>query len=239
MLAERARDLRHSADEELRRRADRETEVEILSGPDGQRDERCTSLKRVSRGGEEELRVHACPAGCARGASTARHSSRDSPGDRLRRRGLSRLALIHPCPPEAQTSPKEHLDAPRVIILGVIGAPEIYDAAKGKPVGAATIGWVAASLIMAGLLGVLRALTVRMWRTPRNSALTRGTLLTAGLWIVPVAVRFALQVGIAHDRRVRSLQPAVLRGITLGAQREVLRVRAAGIAHRPQAAQLT
>ena len=126
-----------------------------------------------------------------------------------------------------------------MIILGVIGALEIYDAAKGKPVGAATIGWVAASQIMAGPLGVLRAVTVRMWRTTRNSALTRGPLLTAGLWIVPVAVRFALRVSIAHDRRVRSLQPAVLRGITLGAQREVLRVRAAGIAHRPQAAQLT
>ncbi|MBV9047436.1 MAG: hypothetical protein JOY58_04155 [Solirubrobacterales bacterium] len=58
LLAERVHDLRHVGYEELRRRADSESEVEDVSGPNGERYKRRTSVKRMSRGGEEELRVH-------------------------------------------------------------------------------------------------------------------------------------------------------------------------------------
>ena len=66
LLAERVHDLRHVGYAELRRRADGDTEVEGVSGPDGKRYERRTSVKRASRGGEEELRIHVSVVGGGR-----------------------------------------------------------------------------------------------------------------------------------------------------------------------------
>jgi hypothetical protein len=58
LVAERVHDLRQAGYEELRRRANAGVEVEQVSGPEGERYERRTSVKRGSRGGEEELRLH-------------------------------------------------------------------------------------------------------------------------------------------------------------------------------------
>ncbi|MBV9335391.1 MAG: hypothetical protein JO262_00975 [Solirubrobacterales bacterium] len=58
LLTERLHDLRHAGYEELLRRADSDTEVEDVTGLDGKRYQRRTSVKRVSRGSAEELRVH-------------------------------------------------------------------------------------------------------------------------------------------------------------------------------------
>ncbi|MBV9681765.1 MAG: hypothetical protein JO286_14880 [Solirubrobacterales bacterium] len=66
LVAERVHDLRHVGYEELRRRADTETEVEDVSGLEGKRYKRRTSVKRMSREGAEELRVHVSVVGLGR-----------------------------------------------------------------------------------------------------------------------------------------------------------------------------
>ena len=58
LVAERLHELRHVGYDELRRRAAAGTEVEGVTSPDGKRYERRTSVRRMSRDGEEELRIH-------------------------------------------------------------------------------------------------------------------------------------------------------------------------------------
>jgi hypothetical protein len=66
LVAERVHQLRHLGYDELRRRSGAATEVEDVSGPDGKRYERRTSVKRISRGGGEELQVHVSVVGGGR-----------------------------------------------------------------------------------------------------------------------------------------------------------------------------
>ena len=134
---------------------------------------------------------------------------------------------------QLKTRPLRESSATRLtVILGVIGVVEIYNAAKGHPLGAWTVPWLAGSVIIGGALGAARAVTVRIWRTEDGTALVKGTAVTAVLWIVSVAAHFALQVGINHSTRIAGFGSASLLlylAITLGAQRAVLRRRAASI----------
>ncbi|MBV9195256.1 MAG: hypothetical protein JO168_14015 [Solirubrobacterales bacterium] len=66
LVAERVHDVRHVGYDELRRRAAAGTEVEEVSGPDGKRYQRRTSVKRMSRGADEELRIHISVVGGGR-----------------------------------------------------------------------------------------------------------------------------------------------------------------------------
>ena len=66
LVAERVHELRHVGYDQLRGRVGAGTEAEEVSGPDGQRYERRTSVKRMSRDGEEELRIHVAVVGGGR-----------------------------------------------------------------------------------------------------------------------------------------------------------------------------
>lgn len=66
LIAERVHELRHAGYEELRRRAATDVEVEDVSGLDGTPYKRRTAVKRMSRDGAEELRVHASVVGRGR-----------------------------------------------------------------------------------------------------------------------------------------------------------------------------
>jgi hypothetical protein len=76
------------------------------------------------------------------------------------------------------------------IIFGVIGAVQFADFLKGHPgnpggITAAVVG----SLVLAGVFGVARAITVRVWRQG-GLLMRKGTWITAILWIVAVAAHY-------------------------------------------------
>ena len=76
------------------------------------------------------------------------------------------------------------------IILAVIGAVQFADFLKGHPGNPAGITTaVVGSLVLAGVFGVARAITVRVWRQD-GQLMRKGTWITAVLWIVAVAAHY-------------------------------------------------
>ena len=77
------------------------------------------------------------------------------------------------------------------VILAVLGLVQFVDFLKsvhGPHDDDRIIAAVVGSLLLAGLLGAVRALTVRVWRQDDAQLMRRGTWLTAVLWIVSLAV---------------------------------------------------
>jgi hypothetical protein len=117
-----------------------------------------------------------------------------------------------------------------MLILGVIGIVLMVDAAKGHPLPARAVLVVVAGLVLAVLLGAVRALTVRIWRDPSGVAWRRGTGWTAALWIVSLAAHLGLDPLAGDSSVAKSFVSASILlylALTLGVQREVLRARAA------------
>lgn len=124
---------------------------------------------------------------------------------------------------------RENSAARFVLVLTAIGLVETYSAAKGHSIGGGTIAWVVGSLLVAGVLGGLRAMTVKLWRGEDGAAWMRGTTLTAALWIVAIAAHFAIEIGINGSTPIKNFGAATIflyLAVTLGAQREVVRWRA-------------
>ncbi|MGH3210053.1 MAG: hypothetical protein ACRDNO_20085 [Trebonia sp.] len=73
------------------------------------------------------------------------------------------------------------------IILAVIGIVEFANFLKGHPKDDGGIAVaLAGSLVIAAVLGAIRALTVRVWRE-NGQLLRRGTWVTAALWVLSFA----------------------------------------------------
>jgi hypothetical protein len=77
------------------------------------------------------------------------------------------------------------------VILAIIGLVEFVNFLKSLHgphddgrIAVAVVG----SLVLAGVLGAARALTVRVWRQDDGQLMRQGTWLTALLWIVSLAV---------------------------------------------------
>jgi hypothetical protein len=125
---------------------------------------------------------------------------------------------------------RERSAARLVLILGVIGIIEMVQSVKGHKLGAETITLVAAGIVMGALLGLARAVTVRVWRDTAGLAWRRGTVLTAMLWVVSLAAHLGIDVVVDHSTTAKGLASASILlylGVTLGVQREVIRLRAA------------
>jgi hypothetical protein len=74
-----------------------------------------------------------------------------------------------------------------MIILGVIGVIEFADFLKGHTGNdSKIIVAVAGSLVLAGAFGVVRALTIRIWRES-GQLLIKGSWLTGVLWAIALA----------------------------------------------------
>jgi hypothetical protein len=115
------------------------------------------------------------------------------------------------------------------VILGVIGLIELSDATKGHSVGTAPVVWIVASLVVGGALGAARAFSTKIWRVQDGSAMSKGTVVTAVLWVVSLGAHLAMEVGINHSTKIAGLGASSLLlylAVTLGVQREVLRRRA-------------
>jgi uncharacterized membrane protein YhaH (DUF805 family) len=77
------------------------------------------------------------------------------------------------------------------VILAIVGLGEFVkflDSLQGPHDDDRIIVAVVGSLLLAAVLGAVRALTVRVWRQDDGQLMRKGTWLTALLWIVSLAV---------------------------------------------------
>jgi hypothetical protein len=119
------------------------------------------------------------------------------------------------------------------LVLGVIGVIELTNAAHGHKLGATTVAWLAAMIVVGAALGVVRAFTVKLWRVDEGLALRKGTLVTAVLWVVSLGAHFAMENRIDASAKISGFGASSLLlylAITYGVQREVVRWRAAAVA---------
>jgi hypothetical protein len=112
-------------------------------------------------------------------------------------------------------------------VLVIVGVVEIASYGKDHPLGAATIGLLGLSAVVAAGLGALRAGTVRLWFED-GRLLRQGTYLTAALWLVAIAVHLGGDRLIApHDAdRIGAVSLLLYLGVSLAVQRAMLTVRA-------------
>lgn len=71
--------------------------------------------------------------------------------------------------------------------LGVVGVVSMSRTMHGHQMSPEIIAVLVASLVLAAVLGGLRALTIRVWREPGGRAMRQGTAITGALWIVSIA----------------------------------------------------
>jgi hypothetical protein len=119
-----------------------------------------------------------------------------------------------------------HLRLP--IVLGVLGVIEVLDYTDGHHVPASGF-WlvVGATVIGAGVLGFVRALTVKIWES-NNWVVRQGTWLTMILWVLSLALHLTSGIGAAHVNAVNFEASSFLLylALTLGVQAYVVHMRA-------------
>lgn len=84
------------------------------------------------------------------------------------------------------------------VVLAVIGVAQFATFLKGHPHGDGKVAMaVIGSLMIAGVFGAGRALTVRVWRADGGQPLRKGTWLTAVLWIAGLAAHLGFDYLVA------------------------------------------
>jgi hypothetical protein len=117
-----------------------------------------------------------------------------------------------------------------MVILGVLGVVELVSFAGNHSVNGAAWALLAASIVVGGGFGIVRGLTVRIWR--ENGVLLRqGTVVTVLLWAVGLGIHVLVDVAITGvDSTASGLGSTgilLYLGVTLAAQRFVTLNRAA------------
>jgi hypothetical protein len=140
--------------------------------------------------------------------------------------GIAVLALVI----YRQLSPRPVSDSgPRIIaILAVIGLLEAVQFLSHGHDGAVTYAALAGSLVLAAVFGALRAATVRLW-LQGGQPWTRGTWLTAGLWIIAVAAHLGYDALVTPGHGSSGVGAATVilyLAVSLGIQRVVVQRRA-------------
>jgi fructose-specific phosphotransferase system IIC component len=116
------------------------------------------------------------------------------------------------------------------IILGIIGIVEFANFLKAQSTGETHIvEAVAGSLVLAAVMGLLRAPTVRIWRQGEQ-LLIRGNWLTAVLWVVAVAAHYGYDDLVAgrakNGENIGDATVLLYLVVTLAVQRFVMLTRA-------------
>lgn len=121
-----------------------------------------------------------------------------------------------------------------VVIVAILGVLEFgrYLSASGTHIGAKVAVALVGSAILASVLGVLRAVTVRVWRGDGGQLLRKGTWLTAVLWVVALAAHLGLDELVAGGTNGKSGNVGdatilLYLAVSLGVQQVVLLRRAA------------
>jgi len=123
---------------------------------------------------------------------------------------------------------KESSSVRLVAILAVVGVVDTRNAIGTHTVPVTALAWLGLSLVAGAGMGAARAATIRVWRAEDGSAWRQGTVLTAGLWLVSLALHLGLDWVIDHTSGIPLGTSSILLylAVTLGAQREVVRWRA-------------
>jgi hypothetical protein len=120
-----------------------------------------------------------------------------------------------------------------LVILGVVGVLQTAQFLAHDHSGALTYAAVAGSLLLAAVFGALRAATVSIWLTG-GQAWSKGTWLTACLWVAALAAHLGYDALIAHGHGDSGLGTATVvlyLAVSLAFQRVIVLARA----HRPRA----
>jgi hypothetical protein len=121
-----------------------------------------------------------------------------------------------------------------VIILAIIGILELSNflSANGHSIsgGKITVALVG-SAILAAVMGLVRALTVKIWRGDDGQLLRRGTWLTGVLWVVAIALHLGFDALVAggfttKGPNIGNATIVLYLAVTFGAQQVVLLRRA-------------
>lgn len=116
-----------------------------------------------------------------------------------------------------------------LLVLGVLGVASMSRTLHGQQVPMSAIGVLVASLVLAAVLGGVRALSVRVWREPDGRALRQGSTVTAILWIVSIAAHLGADLWLDKLSDVAGLGASSILAylaITWGVQSAVIRSRA-------------
>jgi hypothetical protein len=121
-----------------------------------------------------------------------------------------------------------------LIILAVIGVIQFVTFLNGHPHhDGAIVAAVAGSLVLAAVLGAVRAPTVRVWRGGDGQLLRKGTWLTAALWVVAFAAHLGYDELVAGDvtgkngGNVGDATLVLYLAVSLAVQRYIMLTRAA------------
>jgi len=112
-----------------------------------------------------------------------------------------------------------------LLIIGVLQTIQFLNKNHSHPL---TYVALLGSLVLAAIFGALRASTVRIWRQD-NQAWSKGTWLTAVLWIASLAAHLGYDILVAHGPGARSLGTATIvlyLSVSLGFQRILIQQRA-------------
>jgi hypothetical protein len=120
-----------------------------------------------------------------------------------------------------------------LIVLAVLGISSMSRTLHGHHVPHSVIAVLVASLVLAGVLGGIRGLTVQVWRDSSGQVLRKGTAVTIGLWIAAIAVHIGADVWLDQLSDVAGIGAStiiVYLVITWATQGLVIRSRAARLA---------
>lgn len=130
---------------------------------------------------------------------------------------------------QLQTRPVRDSGVRIMLILGVIGIVETVQYLDKHHGGPTIYAAILGSLVLAGIFGVLRALTTRVW--PQDGQVWRkGNWVSASLWVVAVAAHLGYDALLLHGKGDSDLGNVTLLlylAISLGVQRILVAQRAA------------
>jgi hypothetical protein len=141
--------------------------------------------------------------------------------------GLAVLALL--IYRQLRSQPVNSSAALRIIaILLIIGLLQTFQFLSKYHAHPLTYAAIGGSLVLAGIFGVLRASTIRLWLQD-GAAWSKGNWLTAALWLASLVAHLAYDFVVWRGPGVRGLGTATIvlyLAITLGFQRIIVLQRA-------------
>ena len=120
-----------------------------------------------------------------------------------------------------------------LVLLAFLGITSMSRTLHGHHVSHSVVAVLVASLLVAGVLGGIRGLTVLVWRDPGGQALRQGTAVTIGLWIASIAVHIGADLWLDDLSDIAGLGTSsimVYLAITWAVQGFVVRERASRLA---------